>query len=25
MTLDPDDIGLAGEVSSAFQASRAPY
>ena len=25
MTLDPDNIGLAGEVSGAFQASKAPY
>lgn len=25
MTLDPDDIGLAGEVSDAFRAGQAPY
>ena len=25
MTLDPDDIGLAGEVSGAFAAGQAPY
>lgn len=25
MTLDPDDIGLVGEVSGAFRASRAPF
>lgn len=25
MTLDPDDVGLAGEVSCAFRAVKAPY